>query len=453
MATAYGLLQRHARYGQHFVATMRELQRLEYATEEVLREYQTHRLKVMLQRSADHVPYYRKLFASLGCSVADLAEPRNFSRLPILSKEEVRQNRDDLISDEIGTYAPRLVHTSGTTGKALQFPVSSYAFQREYAFRASHYSWAGISFRSRERMAFAAGHPVASAGRKNPPFWSYDYANRWLLFSSYHLSEANLPAYVRELERFSPVLLSGYPSSLYLLARAYRKWGSGNLRLRAVFAASETLLHKQRETIEAAFDCKVFVWYGNTELSANIVECEYGSLHGRPEHSLTEVVDDEGKPAREGRLICTGFGNLAFPLIRYDIGDVVRLSNHQDCACGRRGTLYESIVGRVEDYIVTPDGRFVGRLDHIFKDAVNVVEAQLIQHSVEHLNIRMVRRPEYREDDENAIKAEARSRLGSTIGLSFEYVDSLERTAHGKTRFIISSLGRQTPFDRETSPR
>src|ERR1700687_2252957 len=113
MATTYGLLQRRARYGRHFVKTLQELKRLEYATTEVLLDYQKQRLRNMLQKSAEHVPYYRRLFTTLGCSISDLAELTNFSLLPILSKEEVRQHRDDLISSEVASYASRSMHTSG----------------------------------------------------------------------------------------------------------------------------------------------------------------------------------------------------------------------------------------------------------------------------------------------------------------------------------------------------
>jgi phenylacetate-CoA ligase len=256
------------------------------------------------------------------------------------------------------------------------------------------------------------------------------------------MSERNLPAYIAELEKFSPVLIGGYPSSIALLAAAQKKWGSIRSNVKAVFTASETLLEYQRKLIESAFGCKVFVWYGNTEMCGHIAECEHGAMHGRMEHSFMEVLDEKGCPAREGNLICTGFGNSAFPLIRYNTGDIVKLSDEQTCRCGRGGILFESVIGRVEDYVMTPDGRLVGRLDHLFKDAIHVVEAQLLQSDPSELVIRIVPRPEYAVQDESSIVSEARLRLGPEIKLKFEYVEALERTSNGKARFVISSINK-----------
>ena len=210
--------------------------------------------------------------------------------------------------------------------------------------------------------------------------------------------------------------------------------------------SSETLFDYARRTIEAAFQCKVFMWYGTAEMSGNIVECEQGRYHGRMEHSLLEVVDRNGVPAIEGRLICTAFGNRTFPLIRYDVGDEVRLASKQSCPCGRAGLVFERVIGRVEDYIVTPEGRLVGRLDHLFKDALHVREAQLVQASPEEVIIRIVPDPGYENSsDRTIVETEARIRLGPRIRLCFEEVEKLQRTAQGKTPFIVSSLGQSNP--------
>jgi phenylacetate-CoA ligase len=178
-------------------------------------------------------------------------------------------------------------------------------------------------------------------------------------------------------------------------------------------------------------------------MCANIVECELGELHLKLEHSFVEILNDkneEVKPGEEGRLVCTGFGNYAFPLIRYDIKDIVRLSKNQKSKCGRGGIIIEEIIGRVEDYVVTPDGRYIGRLDHIFKDSVNVREAQLVQKDVNELLIRIVPEKSYSSEDEKKIFDEVKLRLGSSMRIRIEYVDKIEREKNGKFRFVINEL-------------
>jgi phenylacetate-CoA ligase len=127
------------------------------------------------------------------------------------------------------------------------------------------------------------------------------------------------------------------------------------------------------------------------------------------------------------------------PLIRYRTGDSV-VPGEGECACGRGGRIVERVLGRVEDFIVTPDGRQVGRLDHVFKGADRVYEAQLIQERVEELEVRIVPRPGFGEGDRRAIEEELRLRLGPSIALSFRLVTEIERGANGKFRFATSRV-------------
>jgi phenylacetate-CoA ligase len=166
-----------------------------------------------------------------------------------------------------------------------------------------------------------------------------------------------MPAYIRELERFQPVMISGYPSSLYPLALAFQKYAVAGLSVRAIYSTSETLFNSQRQVLEEAFGCKVFNAYGNSEMCGNIFECEAGELHLRSEHSHIEILREDGVqcgPGETGRLVCTNFSNRAFPLIRYDIGDIVIVSKDQTSKCGRGGVLIDNIVGRLEDCVVSP---------------------------------------------------------------------------------------------------
>ncbi len=432
MATAYGMQQRRARHDRVFAETRASLERSQRWTPEEIAAEQTRTLDTFLADAVAHTPYYRE------CAYSSIAEA------PVLQKAVVQDRLEEFYRDGFRNEPFQWGHTSGTSGRALVFPISANCFQREYAFRSLHYSWGGVDFAGRDKLCFCSGHPVAHANRQRPPFWSQDVANNWLLLSSYHLTAANLPEYIRKLEAYQPVMLGGYPSSLYLLALAYKKYGTGKLKLRSVFTASETLFDHQREAMEEAFGAKVFNWYGNSEMCGHITQCEEGRLHVRHEHSYLEVLNEQDQPCgpgETGRVVATGFHNRLFPLIRYEVGDTVTLSKETECPCGRTGQLVTRIDGRNEDYVATPDGRLVGRLDHLFKDSLQVMEAQIVQQVVDAVTFRIVKRPDFGSNDEQAILREARLRLGSDIQLNFEYVEEIERTANGKFRFIVSELG------------
>ena len=440
IASVYGWVQKRQRCGAHFERYMKSLAETQWLPKQELEERQFQKTRAFLIHAAQHSIYWRNLFRSRGFRPEQMQSLSDLRVLPILDKNTTRNHTKEIICDDLRSFKIRTLRTSGTTGHGLQLVESSECFQREFAFRVSAYSWGGIKLGS--RWAFCAGHPVAHHDRKTPPFWVNDYANNWLLLSSYHLTESNLPHYISKLQKFRPDMLGGYPTSIYLLALANRHLG-GKVRPRAVFTSSETLFDHQRKTIEESFGCKVFTYYGNAERSAFIAECEHGSYHLRSEHSYVEFLDDNDRPVpsgSEGRMICTAFGNYAMPLIRYDIGDVAVLSTRQTCECGRSGPFVDRIIGRTDDYIVTPDGRFAARLGHLFHEATKVRMAQIIQDKIESITIRIVREPGYQTEDEQRILKEARKRLGNEIAIGFDYVSDIPRTKNGKFRLIVSNL-------------
>jgi phenylacetate-CoA ligase len=446
-ATAYGFGQRSARYGEHYCRHLAFLETSQGMSRDKLQRFQDEHVYEFVASAIRDVPYYRERN-----EYRDFLNHRAVSRLPVMGKKTVREHADAIRHPKWRQMQSRSAHTSGTSGQALHFPVSLDCFQREYAFRALHFAWSGSKVPG-ERVAFCQGHPVAHYDRPQPPFWVRDRANDFLMLSSYHLSPHNLLAYAEEIDRFQPQVICGYPSSVYLLAHAYKAHGSGRLKPRAAYTTSETLFDFQRRTIEESFGCKVFDWYGNSEMCANIVECEAGERHLKLEHSRVEILDENDQPVspgETGRLVCTGFGNLAFPLIRYDIGDMVTLSETQLSKCGRGGILIDQVLGRVEDYVLAADGRLVGRLDHLFKDSLNVVEAQVLQREAGVVILRLVKNRAYGRSDESAIREEAALRLGSDTVVQFEYVDALPRAANGKIRFVDSSL-RQSDLLRDVS--
>jgi len=431
-ASIYGFKQRKERYGEYFRYYLKLLKNTEYADNKtLLKELEFNREK-FIEFALKNSPFYKETYVDI----------KNFNDYKILTKNDLRINRDKIIVKSLLDKS-RMVHTSGTTGSALIFPITNECFQREYAFRAMHYSWAGIDVLKKPRIATFSGHPVAKPTKNNPPFWVYDFANNWLLFSSYHMNDENLKYYVNELLSFQPKAIHGYPSSVYLIAQAFKKYGRGLNTLKAIITASETLYDFQRKVIEDTFQVKLYNWYGNTEMCANIVECDRGRLHLKLEHSYVEILDENNnsvKPGERGRLVCTAIGNKAFPLIRYDIGDIVTLSNEYKCVCGRGGLIISSIEGRKEDFIITKDGRKIGRLDHLFKDTLGISEAQIIQQEIGKILINIVPADNFSEKDLNILKNELYVRFGNSIDYKIEKVSQIPRGPNGKFKFVISEV-------------
>ncbi len=446
----YGLRLKKRVFQNNYNRFLCEIEKSQWFGPEKLWKLQKERFNHFIRYSLMNVPYYKETYGNMGITATDSFDTKDILKLPLLEKETLRNNSSAFVSDLYKSQSGRImnVHTSGTTGKGLHLKLSFDAWQKEYAYRYLHLSWAGIY--PGMKMAYLAGHPVANPLKNKPPFWAYDRINRSLYFSSQHISSRNIPHYLKKLISFKPELIRGYPSSVYLVACGILEYGEKRIKPKAVFTNSETLLDRQRLIIEEAFSCKVYNWYGNTEQVANIVECELGHLHLKQEHSYVEFLRNDGtlaSPGEMAEMVCTGFHNEAMPLIRYRIGDMAIFSN-KTCDCGKGGIIVEKIIGRVEDIVVTPDGRHVGRLDHLFKDMLNVKEAQIIQESIDSLNIFIVKRAPFNQKDIQRLKQEALLRLGDKIKLNIKFVDSLQKEPSGKLRFVISKIN---PLQQEKS--
>lgn len=447
VASFYGFYHQVNGFGRAFREQLAEFQCHQHWSQEKLLEDQFTRLKSLFIYAETYVPYYRELFSSIGFNSQNMRSLNELREIPILDKETVWEKKDLLLSRaKIGKRIP--THTSGTTGKALHLKLSKEAYQRSYACAWFHYSRVGIQ--RGDRIATLAGHPVVPSEQLRPPFWVYNRAENELIFSSQHLTPTTLPFYTEALSRFRPMCVRGYPSSIYLVAMYLLETGRTDIRPKAVFTSSETLLDFQRIAIEKAFGCEVYSYYGNAERVAHILQCEEKNFHVLTETCVVEVLRKDGSPAcpgEEGELICSGLLNKAMPLIRYRIGDTGILGKG-NCPCGLPYPFLSAITGRVDDIVVTPDGRHVGRLDHVFKDALKVKEAQIIQEEVNSILVNIVPRDGFGPKDEQEIVKALRLRLGPTIGICIQQVQHIPRTRSGKFQFVISRVSNMTRMKR-----
>lgn len=387
--------------------------------------------------AARRVPYYRELFGRLGVDPLTWRSLDDLHALPELSRDDVIEAGASLLA-EGGPWLRFKGSTSGTTGRAMLGWRDRASIAVEQAFVERQAAWAG--YRPGERRAWLRGDPVVPAHQSDGPLWRLNRAENMLMLSSYHLSPGNGAAYIEALERFDPVLLQAYPSSISYLAR----WLEEHDRvyrgpsLRGIVTSSETLSPADRQVITERFGCRVFDWYGAFERVAAIGTCEHGNYHVLEDYGCVEF-----EPNGDGtaNLIGTGFGNRSMPLIRYRADDVVVPADPgYRCPCGRSFRVVERVLGRVDDVIRTPDGRHVVMLDWIFAGLFGLMEAQVVQEKLDEVRIRIVAGGEFGFADEQALLARALERLGPRVRIRIERVAQIERTRNGKFRQIVSRL-------------
>jgi phenylacetate-CoA ligase len=364
------------------------------------------------------------------------AERRPFRAqdLPILDKLAVQAGAARIARADVP--CAETASTSGSTGMGLRFPVTSEAIRRQWATWWRFRHWHGIE--RDEWCGYFGGRPVVPVRHRRVPFWRYNVPGRQVLFSGSHLSADTWPAYTAELTKRRLSWLHGYPSLLALLASymVERRVTLG-YDVRWITTAAENLLPAQADLIERAFGVRPRQHYGMAEGAANASECPNGQLHVDEDFAFVEFIPvDIGTGCR---VVGTNVTNRAFPLIRYDVGDIAQVSG-QTCGCGRPGRIIDGIDGRHEDYVVLPNGAMVGRLDHIFKDQVRVREAQIYQPDRTRVVLRLVGAKDFTTRDEQTLVSTARTWLGTGLRIEIEHLESLPRTQAGKLRFVVSEV-------------
>jgi phenylacetate-CoA ligase len=443
MCTAAGFRRHRARFNRHYGRILAEWERTVSLPLEGLYEIQRRRLTELARRARVHVPYYRDLAEPSEALDPKKAIDETLAAIPPLEKSEYRDEPEAFIARDVPRHRLFRGRTSGTTGTALRLFYTPEALAEEYATVWRMRRSCGLKDPFDPNFTFN-GNMIVPFAQTEPPFWRTNLYASQTLFSLFHMTPVNLRAYADAVHASSARYVEGYPSAIHLVARALLEEGRPLPRgkLDAVFTSSETLLAFQRHTIEEAFGAPVRDRYGVSELGVSMTECAEGRLHVDMEFCIVEVEPiEETSDSVTGPLLITGLSNPVTPLLRYRIGDVGTRSKHP-CPCGRAGDVFLEVDGRLEDYVLTPDGRWIGRLDHVFKEQIDVAEAQILQETQSAVEVLLVPRPTWSKASERRLLKEFRARLGDVIEVRLETVSAIPREPNGKFRAVKSRVGR-----------
>jgi phenylacetate-CoA ligase len=351
LTSARGWFLTRIRYSSKTYALLRQLRQHESWTPSQISEHQLGALRSALAHALDSVPYYSAYPRLEIRSLDDLRD------LPLLTRESALAHQEDLLARDTPSRGRIRAGTTGTTGASLKVAYTEEFARLNWAFLLRQWTWAGLSPRS-PRITFQGARVVPSA-RREPPYWTYNFPERQILASIFHLSETTAPAYLEFLQRNRGKVLEGFPSVLGIVADFALARGL-QIPMRAVFTSGEPLYPSNRAKIESVFGCPVFDSYGMTEYCGLIQECGAGRMHLAPEFGYLEILNDAGKPVQageEGHFVWTGFLNRAMPLIRYRIGDRGRWGSADPCPCGCAFPQVVPTITRESDLLRCPDGR------------------------------------------------------------------------------------------------
>lgn len=406
-------------------------------------------VQAQLERTLDHavrnVPWYRQTLGPFASRFPEMIDRLDLSELPLLPKEAVRNHFGELCADGYAHYHPSFTETSGSTGTPTRFMLDRASNIEHFAAIWRVLNWTGYHFG--QRYADLTGYLPRSDGLA-----ARDIRTHCLHLSSFNFKKEHMAEYVRMLKQFRPVLVKAYPSAIELFCGWLRELGIDDYHPPAVLTCAESLLDHQRQVVAEVLGCPIYDFYNQNERACLVSTCEEGSYHIHEEYSLIELVPPTAGGAEEDvrAIVATTFHNRAMPLIRYQTDDLAEVGGPGgSCACGRSYATVARIVGRVEDIVITPDGRHVGRLDAAFKTSPGIRLSQVVQDSPEAIEVRIVPAASFGQGDLDRLEEALRARLGGAIGIDYTLVDEIPPGKNGKVKFMVSNLaGGRRELDR-----
>ncbi len=449
----YYLMARHIIYplaevflGTKMLKYLNEFARTQWWDQEQLRELQNEKLRALIKHAYQNVPYYRRIFEEIGMTWRDIQTVDDLTKLPILTKDIIRQNFKEMIATGVSKCKPFLTATSGSTGEPLQYYLDRKVNSVNWAGMFRSWEWAG--YRLGDKRATLAGSSLVP---DKPP--SLINRLRWIVennrpFSVVHMDKKRMDRYAKEIAVYKPKFLRGYPSALFTFAKYLEQEGIDNIRPEAVFTTAEMLLPQYRAAIQRQFGCAVFDQYGCYDGGIQAMECpEHMGYHISTEKVIMEFVDEDKKLVPvgcSGEILATDLNNYTMPFIRYAVGDRGTLSGDQ-CPCGRGLPLMKSLEGRTTDVITFDNGITLSgpALTLVFKGCL-IKQYQVIQKAGNELLIKVVKCEGYTEQDTNHFLSIIKSHVGAEILIETEFVDEIPLTKAGKYRFIISKINEES---------
>lgn len=408
----------------YYIEQRIELKHVTLMSDSEINNLQFQRLKEILIYAGRHVPYYREVFEKLNFKPENFKDFEELSILPFLTKEIIREHFDKLVSDltdEGGYYEAT---TGGSSGEPLKVLLDYNSVFKENAF-INHFR-TKLNYSEDDKIATFRGIEFSNR------LWKYNPMQNELIFSPFKLSRLTVERYLKRMNRFNPVFLNGYLSSLFHFVKLLE--GADltiSFKLKGIFLISENIDEEQRTYIENFFDVKSLTFYGHSERCIIAEEINRGEFNFNPIYGYTELIGEGGNLFS---IVGTGFLNRTMPLIRYRTDDL----------CSRVSGDNYKIEGRWKqnDYLVGFNDEKVFHSAFNFHSDVfqNVMGYQFIQRIKGKVSLNIIVNAQFNHSELAVMQREIKKKTRDVIDFEIIVVDDLILSPRGKFKRFISEL-------------
>ena len=430
---------KHAKVLQYY----KQLQKHQWSTREENSNIQRKKLHTLIQYASQNIPYYQRIIQEHQISFSEDTIFTDIKKFPLLSKDIIRKNFDQLYKFRDNTYYKN--SSGGSTGEPIILYQDGDYFAWNTATKILFDEWAGRKMG--ERMVSICGtlQDILKSGQGFKLYLRQKLSGITILNTN-RMSEKDKYQYVQRINRIKPSIILAYNHEL---TRFIQEHNLSVYSPRAVMSTGGVLYPEVQARIEEVFKAPVFNCYGSREVGSVACNCkEKPGLHLIPAIHYLEILDNNGKevkPGEAGNIIVTLLTNYTMPLIRYKIGDIGILSE-KNCPCGREWLLLEKVVGRIIGHFKNKFGDFInaGLFYSLFHFKENTQQFQVIQETTESILINLVLIEKNKLKDMDKFFEENNQKIqkvmGHKITVKYNIVDEIEPSPSGKYMHVFSRV-------------
>ena len=405
------------------------------------RAHQWRMLRSMVEHAHAKIPLYQRLFAEAGFTPAMLNDWNDLSKLPFLTKSDLRSAvREDMIEKD-NVHDIRWLASSGSTGIPASMARSEESLWHYMACNtALYYDWC-------RGKPFGCGLYLVDMAPD-----SIDYAAADLLSTtvpesrilSVHDPVAKL---TREVLGIAPEFISSYPSTLRAIALGLRGQDRVVKNTRLIHLTSEMLDAHTRHLLGQVFpNACLTETYTSTEGGLMAWQCLHGSRwHIAEANIICEIVDESGLPTTDlGHLVVTDLTNTATPVLRYrGLGDLARW-DPEPCPCGSSSRSIRHIEGRSAAMVRARGGALISPyvITNAIEEVSGLAQYQVVQTQPGVLEVRVVvEKNASHHGVEKGVQGALEAALGSAADLQITFVSKIAAPSGShKIPLVISEL-------------
>jgi len=430
-----------------FYRTIRQVEQQQWMSRDELGAMAWKKQRVLVGHAYENCPFYKQKYDNAGFHPGDLKNQDDFASVPMVKKQEIRSNIENMVAKGIDSSRLRKKFTGGSTGVPLMI----------YRDAKTGLLMNALNVRTMGAWGFRQGCKIGHIWGLNPlnedllytrQTWWKRFLKNYVLFNAYDMTPEKMTQFSAILTHFKPDLVISYTSAMTGFARYLEEHGGPRFSPKAIWLTSEPIHDFQKELVEQVFQSTVYNQYGSVEIFFLAAECsERDGLHINSDMRTLEVVDESGKsmaPGEMGRVVVSDLENHAAPLIRYQNEDMASLqANH--CPCGRGLPLMSKVTGRIYDMFVLPDGSQIygHRFTTFFYDHVDKVSNfQIHQTNKDRAVVRIV--PTETCDRgiiSTMVEKTFKEYTGGQMLFEIRFVDEIAKESSGKYRFAKSDVG------------